>query len=732
MKARTRPLLVEIGCEEIPARFLNEAQAGFGKALGEALAQARLLPEDGRLETYSTPRRLVAWLSQVLEGQPDQVEEVLGPPVRVAFDEQGKPTRAARSFAEKNSLEVRQLVRVTTAKGEYVALRKRRHGRPARELLTSLLPTAIAGLNFPRSMYWQAKNGPRFVRPVRWLVALVGEGREARIVPFEFVGVRASNLTYGHRAFGTGALRVTSFKEYSSKLFEAHVVVDARKRRQMLRGQLKVILENLKLRLVEDRELEDWIVSSTEWPRALVGSFEGRFLDLPREILVTVMRDHQKYFAVEDRKGGLRPHFIAVLNLDRDPKGQIRAGHERVLAARFRDAEFFWAADQRIPLAERRAALSGVTYQAELGSYAEKVERMKALAREISGCLEIRWANLARENKRWVERAVELSKCDLTTQMVHEFPELEGVVGGLYARAQGEPEEVARAIYDHYLPRGLEDRSPSSELGAVVSLVDKLDSVVGGFALGLEPTGSSDPFALRRKASGIIKVLVELSLPIPLRLLIEKAIGHLNVPWNKPQVEVFGAILGFMEERMRYYMESVKRLRFDTVRAVLAAGWDIPLDAWARAEALEGLRGGRDLEAVSVAAKRIRNILTKSAAGELVDQDSVDPSLLAAGPEKALFDAWKLAADRVSHSREKRDYRAAFRAIAGLRPTVDKFFDKVLVMAEDPKLRRNRLRLLRLLDDLFSASAQFSEIAPSLGENVDASTSKPGREKRTE
>jgi glycyl-tRNA synthetase beta chain len=727
-REKTLPLLVEIGCEEIPARYLDDGQTDFGNALINALGEARLLPEGPSdqplFQTASTPRRLAVWVPRVLERQSDRVEEVLGPPVKVAFDAQGKPTRAAESFAEKNSVRVRDLTRATTPKGEYVALRKTTQGLAALQVLTGLVPRVALALSFPKSMYWAAKSGPRFVRPIRWLVALLGEGKQARIVPFEIVGVRASDTTHGHRTVAKNSASVEDFEDYVARLHKLQVEVDPEKRRERVRKECKVLLEKFHLTVVPDKELEDWIVNSTEWPTGLVGGFDARFLHLPREILITVMRGHQKYFAVEDAQGNLQARFLTVLNVAGDPKGLIRAGHKRVLAARFSDAEFFWNSDQRVPLRDRQEALAGVTYQAELGSYADKVRRMTTLAREICAELEEHGrVGFGAAETEMALRAVELSKCDLTTQMVYEFPELQGVVGGLYARAQGEAAEVAEAIYDHYLPQSMESRSPRSAIGAVVSLADKLDSVVSGFAVGLEPTGSSDPFALRRAGNGVIKVLVELSLPIPLRAFVERAINQLDVRWLKPQVEVFTAISSFLEDRLKYYLESSQGFRFDTVRAVLAAGWDTAPDAALRAEALEKIRDTADFEALSVAAKRIKNILAKSAGADDWQPGEVDPAMLEADEERTLHKAFGEVLETVEKQRAAGEYEKALQEIARLRQPVDRFFDKVLVMAENPEVRQNRLRLLGKLDELFSGIARFAEIATGPG-NVDASTSK--------
>jgi len=709
-------LLLEVGCEEIPARFLSHAQKQFGERVHAALAEARLLPgvvdHDAALQSCSTPRRLVLHIPAVLERQPDKVEEVLGPPVKIAFDPAGKPTRAAQSFAEKQGVELQDLARVTTPKGEYLAVKKTTRGRPALELLPALLPQAILGMTFPKSLYWAGISGPRFVRPIRWLLALLGEGKQAEVIPFEIAGVKSGDATYGHRAYAPGALRANNFKEYLMQLRQAYVEVETKSRVNKIQEKCKVLLED-NLRRVENPWLEEWHGNSTEWPSAIRGEFDPRFLHLPREVLITVMRDHQKYFAVEDRKGSLQPLFLAILNMDSDPHGLIRRGHERVLAARFSDAEFFWNADLKTTLYERRTLLEGITYQAGLGTYAEKTRRMREVARGLVDLLG-KAGKINHAEAEHALRAVDLCKCDLTTQMVQEFPELQGVVGGLYARAQSvEPEEdeVADAIYDHYRPVGAEDSCPRSIVGAVVSLADKLDSVAGGFALGHEPTGSSDPFALRRQGNAIVKVLLELHLPLDLKEAAQLALQTLDIPWRVPQVEVFEHLLKFFEERLKYDLESLRGFRYDTVRAVLAAGWDVPGDALARAEALQALRGSADLEALCVAAKRIKNILSKSASAKDWEAGDVDSELLKESAERELAEAFARVSGEVASLRKSGEYRPALEKISTLRPSVDLFFDKVLVMAEDLTLRQNRLRLLGKLDGLFSGIASFAEIA---------------------
>ncbi|HXH50019.1 MAG TPA: glycine--tRNA ligase subunit beta [Terriglobia bacterium] len=715
-KLRTEPLLIEVGVEEIPARFLAGAERNLGERLTEALQNLRLVPHDAQpVSTYSTPRRLIACAPHILARQPEEVEEIIGPPVKVAFDQQGKPTRAAESFAEKNSTQVTKLLKIETSKGLYLGLRKRVRGRSAREVLAEALPGIILGIGFPKSMYWTSKTGPRFIRPIRWLVAILGE--RAGIIPFEIAGVASGKATYGHRVAGSKAIPVRSFEEFAVKLREHLVEIDPAKRSEIIRTEVKALLKDRGLQAVRDEDLHEWIINSTEWPHAILGGFDKRFLHLPREILVTVMRDHQKYFAVEDKSGVLQPSFVTVMNMAQDSAGLIREGHERVLTARFADAEFFWESDLRVPLESRQEMLAKVTYQAEMGSYAAKVERMAAIARRICVDLEAQGA-LDSASSSYVSRAVRLCKCDLTTQMVREFTELQGIVGGLYSREQGEPDAVADAIYDQYKPANVGDECPRNTVGAIVALADRLDSVVSGFAVGLEPTGSSDPFGLRRAGNGIIKIAVELLPTLELARTTAQAIGIAegSLPGAKGE-DLARRVESFLRERMEFYFREFAGIRYDTVRAVLSsavpAGSGIPAAALARAQALEQVRDSEDFLALAAAAKRTRNILTKSAGLDLKGSEApVNQELLGEGPERALYAAYQGLMNALGGLDKAGEYGAAFRAMAGIRPQVDLFFDKVLVMAEDAAVRENRLRLLTHLNrDVFASLAELSEIA---------------------
>jgi glycyl-tRNA synthetase beta chain len=721
----TLPLLLEVGCEEIPARFLADSERQLGDRLVAALRDAGLLEAlpAHAVQTFSTPRRLVAYLPEVRAGQPDTVERIVGPAVKVAFDGSGMPTRAAESFASKQGAKVEDLLQIETPKGLYLAVERTTHGRPAMEVLSGLIPEVITSISFPRSMSWEC-TGVRFARPIRWILALYGEAESAGVIPFELAGVESGNFTFGHRLKGSAPITVMSFDGYSAKLRESLVELDGERRRSRVREAIARLLDKSSaehghgdgLRVVPDAWLEDWTAASTEWPTAIVGSFDTRYQAIPREILTTVMRDHQKYFAVEDAKGVLQPYFLAILNVDEDVQGWIRQGHERVLTARFRDALFFLDADSKTTLEERRASLSRVTYHDSLGSYADKVSRMLLLAETVCAELEGQ-GRLNPDQKAHARRSVELCKCDLTTQMVQEFTELQGAVGGLYAKAQGEPEEVWQAIYDHYQPVNLEDKCPHSVVGAVVSLADKLDAVVAGFSAGLEPTGSSDPFGLRRAGNGTVKLAIEALPGLDLYRVSSRAVElSLSARSVSADTALSSLVDQFLRERLEFYLQDAVGLRYDTVRAVLSRHtvleWHVPSKVLARARALEQVRDTEDFQALAAAAKRTRNILSKSAKPEDFGESSgVDEKLFSQEEERDLYRAYHAARRTLGDLEVRSDYASAFRKLASLRPSVDRFFDKVLVMDPDPAVRANRLALLADLNTLaFLRFADLSEI----------------------
>jgi glycyl-tRNA synthetase beta chain len=541
------------------------------------------------------------------------------------------------------------------------------------------------------------------------MVALLDE----EILTLEFAGVTAGRASYGHRVLhGNAPVMVSAPTEYAKTLATAYVEVNPEARRERIRKALDKATRQLPgARWREDEDLVDIVTNLTEWPSVILGGFEASYLDLPEEVLVTVMRGHQKYFALEKRGGELAPSFLAVINLAKDPKGQVRAGHERVLRARFADAQFFWAADQKCRLADYLPKLEKITYESRLGSYRDKVERIRAIARWLTE----QWFNLGmiQAHVADADRAAELAKCDLATEMVREFTELQGIVGGLYARAQGEADDVADAIYDHYRPVGLDDPIPRNLIGCAVALADKLDSIVGCFAVGLVPTGSSDPYALRRAALGVVKIILDKKLPVPLSSAVGAAAKVLlsSAPKKGVTPKQEAQILDFILDRARYVFRERAGYGYDEVSAVFRAGADDLLDAEKRLAALRSIRKSKNFEPLAVSFKRIRKILEKSNVKS--DGLSPQPELFESPAERELFTAGRAAAAKVQTEKRAGHYEQALERIAGLRKAIDRFFDEVMVMAENEAVRKNRLALLAELLREFTTVADFSELGAS-------------------
>ena len=595
-------------------------------------------------------------------------------------------------------MDVSELRIVTNAKGEYCAATYVKAGRSALDVIAEELPKEIAAIYWAKNMYWRAGRPERFVRPVRWLLALLGD----QVVPVSFGGYTAGRVTYGHRVlFGEAPIEVTP-ATYVDSLIKASVMPGVENRRHTIRKALdKVCRTAPGTRWRENHGLVDKMTHMTEWPSVILGTFDREYLSLPEEVLVTVMRDHQNYFAVEDASGKLAPHFLAVLNTAADTSGEavIRHGNERVLRARFNDARFFWEFDQRVSLADRVTLLSSVTFQKDLGSYAAKSDRVRILAEKLGLLIT---QGPARVNLDALVQAARLAKTDLTTDLVKEFTELQGVVGGLYARQQGYSETVVSAIYDQYRPVSMEDNVPSTVEGALLAIADKADTIAGMFGLGLEPTGSKDPFALRRAANGIVKILAETSVGLGLGEIARAAAGENETLVLKMEV--------FLAERLEFYLREVKGQAYDVVKAVLAVRTNLVRDAVARAEAVTAVRSSDDFAAVSAAFKRMKNILAQADEKGLASQSGLDVVLLKDGAELELASRAADVKPEVAKLRAEGEYRRALELIATLRPQVDAFFEAVMVMDPDPAIRENRLALLgKVLGD-FGGVADFSEI----------------------
>ncbi|MGD0680778.1 MAG: glycine--tRNA ligase subunit beta [Terracidiphilus sp.] len=688
--------LLEIGLEEVPARMIAGAEAELGRRVNELLTRERLLASGAKLTTYSTPRRLAVLIEGVLASQADTEEQLTGPSWKVAFKD-GAPTPAAEAFAKKAGVAVAALEKVTNAKGEYAGATVKRQGRAASELLAAELPKEVAGIYWAKNMYWRAGKPERFVRPVRWVVALL----DAVVVPLEIAGIKAGNASRGHRVLhGEKPVVIAKAANYAESLRAAKVVVDVAERRLSIRKALDSATRTVAgARWREDEPLIETVVHLTEWPTVVLGDFEPEYLALPEEVLVTVMRDHQKYFAVESKGGKLAPHFLAVLNTQVDAEGEaiIRHGNARVLRARFKDARFFWDFDQKIPLVDRVESLKNVTFQKELGSYFQKTEANLGVVKALFDSL----PQISSHHCDWnaLEIATRLAKTDLTTELVKEFTELQGIIGGLYAKAQGLGETVAQAIYAQYMPASTEDAIPKTIEGQLLGLADRIQTITAMFGIGNAPTGSKDPFALRRAANGIVKIIAESDVQVGLASVLNAAATK---EANRQQLN------DFFRERLSFYLKDVRCFAYDVVSAVLAAGADDVRDAIARAEALTAARESADFAAISAAFKRIKNILRQA---EEKGFALGSPNAVKLAPEaQQLADAAAALVPVVAKLRQQRAYGDALAAIATLRLVVDAFFDKVMVLDNDPAIRGANLSLIDEVLSGFSGIADFSEI----------------------
>ncbi len=704
--------LLEIGCEEIPARMIDAASLDLRERVQNLLERERL-PAAGVMQ-FDSPRRLAVLAAGISATQPDVTEQLMGPSAAVAFKD-GQPTPAAHAFAKKAGIELSQLERITTTKGEYLSAKVTRKGRSASEVLAELLPKEINSLYWPKNMHWR-KPGEVFVRPVRWLVAML----DKQVIPLEFDGVRAGAQSRGHRILAPNAIQIPGAGPAYVDALRAAKVLSHGEREHQIRKSLDAATRTIPgARWREDKSLLETVVNLTEWPSAVLGGFDREFLELPEEVLVTVMRDHQKYFAVEDGAGKLLPHFLAVLNTDGDPQGIVRHGHERVLRARFSDARFFWQTDQKHPLRERTSWLKNVTFQKDLGSYYEKTLRVQRLCSWL--CEIIRQSGVT-IRPGVVHKAAYLAKTDLTTELVKEFTELQGIVGGLYARVQeldtdlpdATRQLIAQAIYDQYKPESVEDSVPRTPGGAVLSIADKADTIAGMFALGLQPTGSKDPFALRRQANGIVKTIAEHKLPLDLSGLFRDARetyrGSQAEHKFSKQVNYAGAVKDFLHERLEFYLREALGFKYDVVNAVLASGSDDVVDAVSRAEAVKSVLHLPEFQAIAAACKRMRNIL-KQAEEKGIKPAAKFENLPDSSQEETNLAAYlELNAPKIESNRQKKEYGDALHLLSTVREQVDAFFEKVMVMVDDERVRANRLALLQTLLREFTTIADFSEI----------------------
>ncbi len=686
----TADLLVEIGTEELPPRALRSLAEALGRALGEGL-EGQALAFAG-LTTYATPRRLAVLVEALSLRQPDREQVRRGPALAAAFDDEGCPTPAALGFARACGLAVEDLERLETPKGIWLAHRHREPGQPAASLLPDILRQALDRLPIPRRMRW-GDGSDLFIRPVHWAVLLLGD----QVVSMELMGVRTGRETRGHRFHHPEPIYVAEPAAYAPLLeTEGHVLPDLAGRREAIRGQVVEAARRLGGEALIDEDLLEEVTALVEWPVAVTGGFEARFLELPPEVLISTMQDHQKYFPVVDTQGRLLPHFVTVANIESREPALVRAGNERVIRPRLSDAAFFWEQDRKTPLAARIDGLAQVVFQHRLGTLLDKAQRSAVIAAEINEALD--------GDPRLAERAALLAKCDLLTHMVYEFPELQGTMGRYYALHDGEPEEVAQAIEEHYRPRHAGDALPASLTGQSLGIADRLDTLVGIFAIGQVPTGDKDPFALRRAALGVLRILIEGALDLDLLELLRRVAARFGA-----EIDAEAAVMPVFEfilDRLRaYYLDAGIPVQvFEAVRARQPVR---PLDFDRRIRAVDRFRTLPEAEALAAANKRIGNILRK--AGEPLPSDW-QPERLELPAERDLADTLRSVAVEVEPLLEGGDYTEALQRMARLRAPVDRFFDDVMVMVENESLRHNRLALLRDLQRLFLRVADLSRL----------------------
>jgi glycyl-tRNA synthetase beta chain len=685
-----KELLLEIGTEEIPAGFAQQALVDL-QGLARKELEAQRIDFEG-MRTLGTPRRLVLLVESLSEKQEDVEIKKVGPSRQAAFDSKGNPTKAAIGFARGQSVSVESLTVVGTEKGEYVCAVKKEVGRPSQEILTSLLPKLILSIPFQKSMKW-ADVSIRFARPIHWVLALLG----GEVIPFAVGNVSSGNLTYGHRFMHSGPIPVSDFSSYLEKTRQAFVLVDPVERKKRIEEGLIKEAALVSGQILPDEELLLEVSFLVEYPVALCGSFDPQFLSLPREVIIHSMKEHQRYFPVVNDQGALLPHFVCVSNLTPRERTVVVKGNERVLKARLSDAAFFYKEDLKISLEKRVDQLKKVVFQAKLGTSYEKVMRFKALA----GFLAQRIDPSLQET---VERVSLLCKADLVTGMVGEFPKLQGIVGMEYGRLQGERPEVAEAIYEHYLPSFAGGRLPGSTVGDVVSIADKLDTIVGCFGVGLTPTGTADPFGLRRQALGILRIILEKRYPLSLGQMIDESGRLLKEKMDRPFLDVKREVLDFLKVRYQNLLLD-KGYAFDTTEAVLSLSFDDLVDIQGRIDALRKARESKDFESIVIAFKRAMNILKGAP-----PRTQIRPSLFSEDVERSLYDAFLGARGRIEESLDKRDYDAALQQMIQMKKPIDDFFDGVMVMVEDEAIRNNRLALLDGIGQLFLKIADFSKL----------------------
>ncbi len=685
-----RDLLVEIGTEELPPKALNTLCDAFADGIVSGLKEAGLNYEN--VNAYAAPRRLAVIISGVDEAQADREVEKRGPAVKAAYDKDGNPTKAAQGFAKGCGVEVAELDTMKTDKGEWLVFRVEEKGKQAVELIPAMVDQSLAKLPIPKRMRW-GDSDAEFVRPVHWIVMLFGHD----VIDAEILGIKTGRESRGHRFHHPEVINLQTPEDYLHRLKKpGYVMVDREERKQLILEQAKATAEKLGGKAMIDEDLLDEVASLVEWPVAVAGDFDKAFLEVPAESLISSMQDHQKYFPVIDAQGALMPHFITISNIESKDVSKVKDGNERVIRPRLGDAKFFWEQDSKKKLESHIESLDKVVFQKKLGSLGDKSRRVSVIAAKMATALG--------ENKAHAKRAGRLSKCDLMTEMVYEFTDLQGIMGRYYAMNDGEPAEVADALDEQYMPRFAGDQLPTGKTGQILSIADKLDTLLGIFAIGQKPTGEKDPFALRRAALGALRIMIECKLDLDLNQLLGYAVQAYSDKLET--AKAVDDVINFMLDRLKVYYTS-QGIHVDVYDAVLALKPTRPLDFDRRVHAVNEFRKLEQAQSLAAANKRIGNIL-KKIEGELPQLISLD--LLQEEAEKQLHDKLQAISSEVAPKLEKGEYAAALKQLAGLRDSVDAFFEEVMVMAEDEALKNNRIALLSQLHGLFIKAADLSRL----------------------
>ena len=686
-------LLIELGTEELPPKALNKLSKAFTQGIVDGLKKAGF--EINEVESFATPRRLAVLIKSIATSQPDRNVERKGPSLKAAYDADGKPTKAVMGFARSCGVEVDVLQQQETDKGVWLVFKATEKGQFLSDLIEDIINQSLSRLPIPKRMRW-GNSDAEFVRPAHWLVLMHGE----KVIDAEILGLKSSATTFGHRFHSAGEIVIPAASSYKDKLrTEGFVIADFEERKQNIKQQVIDSVNGLGGDAVIDEDLLDEVTALNEWPIAIAGEFEEMFLQVPAEVLIKTMQDNQKYFPVKDAAGNLKNYFITISNINSKSPGKVKAGNERVIRPRLADAMFFWQQDQKQPLEAFDLALEKVVFQAKLGSLAEKTQRVTKLAESI--------AEQLNANMDYVKRAALLSKCDLMTDMVGEFASLQGVMGKRYAQKAGEADEVAEALDEQYKPRGASDDTASTTTGQILSISDKLDTLVGIFAIGQKPTGEKDPYALRRAALGILRTIIERQLDLDLKQLISVSAKLLKdkVDASKVEQDVFDYIL---ERLHAYYLD--RGITADVFDAVSALSPSRPLDFDKRIKAVAAFRELADAESLAAANKRVGNILKKSVSANAA---VVDESLLSEDAEKKLYQTLNALSQAVEPMFDSGDYEAALSQLSSLREPVDEFFDSVMVMADDEAIKNNRIALLNTMNQLFLRAADLSRLHQS-------------------